>query len=75
MKPRLLCWLTLASSFALGPNLLAAEARFPGATWEHKSAAELGLDPARLEAVAAALGGRGCIVKDGYMVHTWGAQS
>ena len=31
--------------------------------------------PARLEAVAAALGGRGCIVKDGYVVHQWGDQA
>ena len=29
----------------------------------------------RLAAVAAALGGRGCIIKDGYVVHTWGSQS
>jgi len=53
----------------------AAEPAFPGKSWQQKSAAELGLDPKRLEAVAAALGGRGCIVKDGFVVHQWGDQA
>lgn len=35
---------------------------------------ELGLDDARLGAVAAALGSRGCAIKDGYVVKTRGAQ-
>jgi hypothetical protein len=33
----------------------------------------VGMDAARLDAFAAALGNRrGCVVKDGYMVYTWG---
>lgn len=56
-------------------HVLNADEVFPGATWQHKSPAELGLDASRLEAVAAALGGRGCIVKQGYVVHAWGDQA
>ena len=52
----------------------AAEVVFPGAEWESKAPSELGLDQARLEAVAEALGSRGCAIKDGYVVKTWGAQ-
>ena len=35
---------------------------------------ELGLEHARLDAVAAALGSRGCAIKNGYVVKTWGPQ-
>ena len=52
----------------------AAEVVFPGAEWESKAPPELGLDEARLEAVADALGSRGCAIKNGYVVKTWGAQ-
>jgi len=62
--------------FVLATSVLQAdESRFPGAAWEHKSPAELGLDAARLDAVAVALGGRGCVVKDGYVVKAWGDQA
>lgn len=52
----------------------AAEVVFPDASWEIKSPLELGLDDARLDAVATALGSRGCAIKNGYVVKTWGAQ-
>jgi CubicO group peptidase (beta-lactamase class C family) len=52
----------------------AAEIAFPGAEWETKKPPELGLDEARLEAVARSLGSRGCAIKNGYIVKTWGAQ-
>lgn len=55
---------------------LAAEpARvFPGASWETRDAAALGMDAAKLDQLAAALGGRGCVVRDGYVVKAWGPQ-
>ena len=62
-------------AFAVGIASGTAEPTFPGASWQQKTPAELGLDKDRLEAVAAALGGRGCIVKDGYVVHQWGDQA
>ncbi|MGD9722881.1 MAG: DUF5060 domain-containing protein [Pirellulales bacterium] len=65
-------WATLLATAALAG---AAEPVFPAEHWQEKSPADLGLDPERLDAVAAALGGRGCLVKDGYVIKTWGSQS
>jgi CubicO group peptidase (beta-lactamase class C family) len=56
-------------------HAMAGEIVFPGSSWVVKTPQELGLDGGRLDAVAAALGSRGCIVKDGYVVKTWGSQS
>lgn len=53
----------------------AGEPIFPGEHWQEKSPAEFGLDPEAIDAVATALGSRGCIVKDGYVIKTWGSQS
>jgi len=53
---------------------MADEVVFPAQHWQTRSAEALGLDDAKLDAVAKALGGRGCIVKDGFVVKTWGAQ-
>jgi hypothetical protein len=47
----------------------------PGATWEFKKPAEVGMDAAKLDAFRDYLGGRGCIVRHGYMVYTWGDQT
>jgi CubicO group peptidase (beta-lactamase class C family) len=46
--------------------------RFPGAAWESRAPAELGLDGAKLDEIEALLGGDGCVVYDGYMVKQWG---
>ncbi len=48
---------------------------FPQATWATLEPCQAGLDPGRLEALAAQLGGRGCIVRHGRMVCTWGDTS
>ncbi len=48
---------------------------FPGASWEFKTPAELGLDEAKINQFVANVGGVGCIVRQGYMVKTWGDQS
>ena len=45
---------------------------FPGAAWEMRDPAEVGMDPAIVDDVADRIGGDGCLVKDGYMVRTWG---
>src|SRR4051812_7723169 len=52
----------------------AGEIAFPGAEWQTKKPPELGLDEARLDAIARSLGSRGCAIKNGYVVKTWGAQ-
>ena len=43
--------------------------------WEVRTPAEVGLDVAKLEELSAMVGGAGAIVRDGYMVYTWGDQS
>ena len=53
----------------------AGEIVFPGESWSVKEPRELGLDSSRIDAVAHALGSRGCIIKNGYVVRTWGSQS
>jgi CubicO group peptidase (beta-lactamase class C family) len=46
---------------------------FPGAAWTSASPAAVGLDGAKLDQFAANVGGDGIIVKDGYLVKSWGA--
>lgn len=53
----------------------AAAADFPGAQWDRRDPAALGVDAAKLEELAANLGGRGCVVKNGYVVKSWGSKS
>jgi CubicO group peptidase (beta-lactamase class C family) len=47
---------------------------FPGVTWEFRAPEEVGLDGAKLDNFVNNVGGLGAIVKDGYMVKTWGPQ-
>ncbi|HPO13153.1 MAG TPA: hypothetical protein PLI09_06885 [Candidatus Hydrogenedentes bacterium] len=51
-----------------------SEAIFPGASWEERTPESVGLDISRLNQLEQQLGGRGCIIKDGYLVKTWGDQ-
>ncbi len=53
----------------------AHAAVFPGATWAGKTPAEEGIDPAGLALLSDYLGGRGCVVRHGYMIYTWGDPS
>jgi hypothetical protein len=48
---------------------------FPGAAWEEAPPDSLGMDGAPLDEIASALGGRGCVVRDGRVVKAWGSQS
>jgi hypothetical protein len=48
---------------------------FPGASWQFKTPAEVGLDAAKLDQFVANVGGDGCIVRSGYMVKCWGSSS
>ncbi len=48
---------------------------YPAKSWEFRSPAELGLSGERLLELERALGGRGILVKDGFMVHAWGDQA
>jgi hypothetical protein len=48
---------------------------YPGAAWETRTPDEVGLRNAALDALAASIGGVGSVVRDGYMVYTWGDQT
>lgn len=71
----------LGASLATGGTLFTGSTRlrgetiFSGKSWQERKPAELGVDPAKLDELATRLGGRGCVVKDGYMVKTWGDQA
>lgn len=45
---------------------------YPGSSWAEQSPADAGLDVARLNQFRDFVGGRGCVVRHGYMVYTWG---
>ena len=47
----------------------------PASDGKRRSAADLALDQAKLDKIAEELGGRGCVIKDGYVVKAWGSQS
>jgi len=45
---------------------------FPGGDWETKQPEQVGLDAKKLKELSDYAGGFGCVVRHGYMVHTWG---
>ncbi len=69
--PRLLLSLLVVAAV----NVAARANHFPGEHWETHTPQEAGMDADALDALASALGGRGCVVKDGYVVKTWGDQA
>lgn len=64
-------WVPLFSAAMMILSTLHADV-FPTATWQTKTPQEVGLDPAAINNFAAQVGGDGVIVKDGYLVKTWG---
>lgn len=48
---------------------------YPGREWAVKTAAEAGMDATKLARMSEAAGGRGCVIRGGYMVYTWGDAS
>jgi len=48
---------------------------YPGACWEKRSPEAVGLSRARLDVFRDFVGGRGCVVRHGYMVYTYGEVS
>ncbi len=62
----------LVAALILSLNFCVGAATFPGTNWETRPPAEVGLDVAKLNAIQTYLGGRGCIVRNGYLVYSWG---
>jgi CubicO group peptidase (beta-lactamase class C family) len=48
---------------------------YPGADWQKRTPAEMGLSAVKCKALAALVGGHGCVVRHGYLVYTWGDPS
>ena len=48
---------------------------YPGATWETRTPAQAGLDISWLDRRAGTVGGVGTVIRDGYVVYTWGDQA
>ena len=55
------------------PNRLLADGVFPGTTWATKTPEDLGMNSAGLAAFKNRVGGSGVVIKDGYLVYSWGA--
>jgi CubicO group peptidase (beta-lactamase class C family) len=48
------------------------QAVYPRADWERRAPEEVGLAADKLQALAELVGGRGCVVRHGYLAYTWG---
>ncbi len=71
----LLCWVALLSLCSqLRLCAQPSNITFPGKSWEQREAAALAMNAAALDQLAAQLGGRGCVIKNGYLVKSWGDQ-
>ncbi|MFO1008274.1 MAG: DUF5060 domain-containing protein [Planctomycetaceae bacterium] len=53
----------------------SAEIVFPEASWSQRAPGELGLDASKLDELAKNLGGRGCVIRYGHVVKSWGDQA
>jgi CubicO group peptidase (beta-lactamase class C family) len=65
----------VALCFAVSASLAQAAAGdvvFPGKSWEEREPAKVGLDASKLEQFATNVLGDGCVIKDGYLVKSWG---
>ncbi len=54
------------------PQLRALPETFPQELWERPDPAILGINRDSLKRFSERVGGDGCIVKDGYLIHEWG---
>jgi CubicO group peptidase (beta-lactamase class C family) len=48
------------------------EANYPGRTWEMRAPEAVSLSPTKLAALRELVGGRGCVVRHGFLVFSWG---
>lgn len=70
-----LCFSLIALFFQ--PSIAASsvgERTYPKHAWEIKEPSEVSLNQQKISAIAEILGGRGCIVRHGYIIETWGPQ-
>jgi len=48
---------------------------YPGSTWETRTPSEVRMDATKLNAFSDFVEGRGCVIRYGYLVYTWGDAS
>ena len=61
---------SITTAFAVTSRLTCAtatELAYPGRTWVIKTPVEAGLDAEKLRAFSEYVGGRGCVIRHGYM--------
>jgi len=72
-------WLTLAAGIAGWPDASgaaeSAKGVFPGKSWEQRTPEQVGMSRTALDLLRDYVGGRGCVVRHGYMIYGWGDQS
>ncbi|GMW03332.1 MAG: hypothetical protein AMXMBFR84_44660 [Candidatus Hydrogenedentota bacterium] len=49
-----------------------ADIVYPGQTWERRSPEQAGLHIDQLDSFAEFMAGRGCVIRDGYLIYEWG---
>jgi CubicO group peptidase (beta-lactamase class C family) len=74
LKLLFMCGLAATSPIQAGRSA-PLEPTYPGVHWETRAPEAVGLSAARLAELQALVGGRGCVVRQGFMVFTWGDQS
>lgn len=65
-------WALIVSAALSQDSGWAFPSHFPEDQWERKGCAELGLDEKVFDGIRDYLGGRGCIVRHGYLAYEWG---
>ena len=71
--PILLLAIAAAIPAAPGANRAPTEQPvYPAAEWEKRTPEQVGLSAEKLKSLADLAGGRGCVVRHGYLVYTWG---
>lgn len=63
----------IGSEVALYVRKVSDAQVFPGESWETRTLAEVGLDEALINQFIDNVGGTGVIIKDGYLVASWGS--
>lgn len=62
----------VALTLLLNPAARSGPIVYPGRTWETREPDQVGLDGARLDEFATKVGGDGCVIRDGFLVKSWG---
>ncbi|HJN18731.1 MAG TPA: hypothetical protein QGH10_24725 [Armatimonadota bacterium] len=58
--------------FLLHSPVAPQETVYPTGTWETRAPADVRMNSAKLDALAEHVGGRGCVIRHGFIVHEWG---